>query len=71
MKVEILEKQLKKGILSVKVEIKLRRYCSEPVEVFSDQDVIALLSTDYQILSVIQSNKISNTMRGGDKQGPE
>ena len=68
MKIEILEKQLKKGILSVKVEIKLRRYCSEPVDFFSDKDVIALLSTDYQILSVIQSNKISNTMRGGEKQ---
>ena len=68
MKLEILEKSVTSGILSVTVEIKLRKFSSEQRLIVKDEHIIQLLSEEYEILSVIKSNCISNSKRGDYKQ---
>ncbi len=68
MELEVLEKIETNNTLSVTVEIKLRKFCSMKKVVIRDKNVKNLLAEEYDILSVIKSNSISNSMRGGHKQ---
>lgn len=68
MNISIVEEKIDKNILHVTFEINLRKYCSEKRIIVNDSFVMKQLEEDYDIISVIKSNIISNSKKGGHKQ---
>ena len=68
MEINIVEEKTDKNTLYVTFEIKLRKYCSEKRVIINDSFVKKELEKDYDIISVIKSNTISNSKKGGHKQ---
>lgn len=64
----ILEEVLEGPVLTVLVEIPLRRTVAEKVKFISSEDVIGKLQGKYQVTSIVKNNRLSNSMRGGGKQ---
>lgn len=63
--IEIVGASIDKDTLHVTVKIEKRIFASEPRIKIFDSDVIEALKDQYDILSVISSNVISNSQRGG------
>ena len=64
----ILEEVLEGPVLTVLVEIPLRRTVAEKVKFISSEDIIGKLQEKYQVTSIVKNNRLSNSMRGGGKQ---
>lgn len=64
----ILEEVLEGPVLTVLVEVPLRRTVAEKVKFISSEDVIGKLQGKYQVTSIVKNNRLSNSMRGGGKQ---
>lgn len=64
----ILEEVLEGPVLTVLVEVPLRRTVAEKVKFISSEDIIGKLQEKYQVTSIVKNNRLSNSMRGGGKQ---
>lgn len=65
---KIVEEILEGSVLTVLVEVPLRRTVAEKVKFVSSNDVIEKLEGKYQITGTVKNNRLSNSMRGGGKQ---
>ena len=64
----ILEEVLEGPVLTVLVEVPLRRTVAEKVKFISSEDIIGKLQEKYQVTSIVKNNRLSNSMRGAGKQ---
>ena len=64
----ILEEVLEGPVLTVLVEVPLRRTVAEKVKFISSEDIIGNLQEKYLVTSIVKNNRLSNSMRGGGKQ---
>ena len=64
----ILEEVLEGPVLTVLVDVPLRRTVAEKVKFISSEDIIGKLQEKYQVTSIVKNNRLSNSMRGGGKQ---
>jgi len=64
----ILEEVLEGPVLTVLVEVPLRRTVAEKVKFISSEDIIGKLQEKYQVTSIVKNNRLSYSMRGGGNQ---